>query len=75
MTFHLMTTVAALAFVMTFASAQATETWKKDRYGYETWRSDKGEVWKKDRYGYETWRSNKGTTCKQDRFGGAVRCR
>jgi hypothetical protein len=51
-----------------------SETWKNDRFGYETWRSDTGEVWKKDRFGYETWRSNDGRTCKTDRYGGAVRC-
>jgi hypothetical protein len=54
---------------------QVETTWKKDRYGYETYRSDKGDVWKKDRYGYETWRSNDGKVCKQDRYGGAWRCK
>ena len=39
--------------------AYADTTWKKDRYGYETWRSSKGEVCKKDRYG-DTVRCTRG---------------
>ena len=68
--------IVALLSLVLLTGFTHSETWKKDRYGYETWRSDKGEVWKKDRYGYETWRSNRGTVCKQDRYGeNTVRCK
>ena len=68
--------LVVLVFTLTamFADKGHPETWRKDSYGSETWRSDKGQVWKKDRYGYETWRSNTGEVCKKDRYGGAVRC-
>jgi hypothetical protein len=56
------------------STAHAETSWRKDTFGYETYRNDKGEVWKRDRFGYDTWRSNHGDVCKRDRFGGAVRC-
>ena len=76
--------VTAFGFILLFAfilgsclqKAPAAETWKKDTYSYETYRSDKGQVVKKDRYGYDTWRSNSGGVCKADRYSsGSVTCK
>ena len=63
-----------LVIILLLVGVAHSETWKKDTYGYETWRSDTGKTWKKDQYGYETWRSNSGQVCKRDRYGSGVTC-
>jgi len=49
--------------------SDASDTWRRDSFGPEVWRSDQGDVVRRDTFGPPTFRSNSGEVWKEDTFG------